>query len=166
GSLKLFGDADELTRRTAALCRGMGHEARIRRASTPLAALIQARADAGSLDRVALRHAAVEPQRLTAERIERLANMGIHTVGQLLALPSRGRAKRFGEDLVDYLARLTGERPDPRRCIRPAERFRADLHLLEPLHSKEALAFPMQRLLTDLHHWLVARQLGAGQLRW
>lgn len=166
GSLKLFGDAALLARQAAELCRGMGHEVRVRWAATPLAALVLARSDAASLKLVPLRHAAVEPQRLTAERVERFANMGIHTLGQLLALPSRGLAQRFGEDLVDYLARLTGERPDPRPCIQPAEHFRADLHLLEPLNSKEALAFPMQRLLTDLEHWLRARQLGSEQLHW
>ncbi len=166
GSLKLFGDAVELARRARTLCRDMGHEARVRWASTPLAALVLARADTHRLDRVPLRQADVEPERLTAQRIERLANMGILTLGQLLALPRQGLARRFGNDLVDYLARLTGDRPDPRRCIQPPERFQTTLHLLEPLNSKEALAFPMQRLLTDLQHWLIARQLGTEQVRW
>lgn len=166
GSLSLFGNATELARQVETVCHGMGHEVRVRRAATPLAALVLARSGAADLERVPLAHAAVEPQRLTAEHVERFANMGIHDLGQLLALPRRGLAKRFGEALVDYLARLTGERPDPRPGIRPAERFQSALHLLEPLNSKETLAFPMQRLLGDLQHWLVARQLGAEQLRW
>ncbi|MFW6094050.1 MAG: Y-family DNA polymerase [Pseudomonadota bacterium] len=166
GSLKLFGDVTELARRVAALCRDMGHETRVRWAATPLAALTLARADASRLGQVPLPQAAVEPERLSADRLERLANMGIRTVGQLLALPRQGVARRFGQDLVDYLARLTGERPDPRRCIQPPEHFRAPLHLLEPLSDKEALLFPMQRLLSDLQHWLVARQLGAERLCW
>jgi protein ImuB len=166
GSLKLFGDVDQLAQRAHTLCRDLGHEVRIRWAATPLACLTLASADVAGLGQVPLARAALEPEQLTPERIERFANMGIRTLGQLLALPSRGLAARFGEDLVDYLARLTGERPDPRPAISPPERFRATLHLLEPLRSKEALAFPMQRLLIDLQHWLVARQLGAEQLRW
>jgi protein ImuB len=166
GSLKLFGKVDRLARRARALCHDLGHEVRIRWASTPLACLTLVQADAASLDRVPLGRAAIEPEPLNAERIERFANMGIHTLGQLLALPSRGLGERFGEDVVDYLARLTGDRPDPRPTIAPPERFHAILHLLEPLDSKEALIFPMQRLLIDLQHWLVARQLGVERLRW
>ncbi|MFU8817337.1 MAG: Y-family DNA polymerase [Pseudomonadales bacterium] len=166
GSLKLFGDVDQLAQRARALCHELGHEVRIRWAATPLAALTLARADTSSLGQVPLDQAAIEPKQLTPERIERFANMGIRTLEQLLALPSRGLAQRFGKDLLDYLARLTGERPDPRPSISPPERFHATLHLLEPLDSKEALIFPMQRLLIDLQHWLVARQLGAEQLRW
>ncbi len=165
-SLRLFGAADVLEQQITALCRNLGHEVRARRAATPLAALILARANASCLGDVPLVQAAVEPERLDADRIERLANMGVQHLAQLLTLPQRGLAQRFGADLVDYLGRITGERPDPRPAIAPAEQFAATVHLLEPLNDKEALAFPMQRLLTDLQHWLVARQLGAEQLVW
>ncbi|HEX7038388.1 MAG TPA: DNA polymerase Y family protein [Pseudomonadales bacterium] len=166
GSLKLYDGAEALCRRAERLCRELGHEVSLRSAKTPLAALALARSGVSRLRKVPLADAALEPGRLTPERIERFANMGIHTLGQLMALPRRGLVRRFGDDLVDFLDRLTGDAPDPRRCIQPAERFRVDLHLLEPLNSQEALAFPMQRLLGDLHHWLVARQLGTELLRW
>lgn len=165
-SQRLFGDAGVLGERVAALCRELGHTVRGRLGRTPLAALILARAGAESLGRVPLRAAALEPERLLPERIERLANMGVRTLEQLLALPRSGLARRLGADLTDYLDRITGERPDPRPLVAPAEGFRASLHLLEPLDSKEALTFPMQRLLNDLQHWLEAHQLGAEQLRW
>ncbi|MEQ8910766.1 MAG: DNA polymerase Y family protein [Pseudomonadales bacterium] len=165
-SLKLFGDAAHLAGQAEAVCRDLGHEARARWARTPLAALALARAGAASLDDVPLAAAAIEPAHLTAEQIERCANMGVRTLGRLLALPRRELARRFGDGLIGYLARLSGDRADPRPGIRPAERFRSTLHLLEPLASKEAIVFPMQRLLTDLQHWLVARQLGAEQIRW
>jgi len=165
-SLRLFGDTKTLGERVTALCRELGHTVRGRCGRTPLAALILARAGADNLGRVPVSAAALEPERLPAERIERLANMGVRTLEQLLALPRSGLSRRLGADLADYLDRITGARPDPRPLVAPAERFRASLHLLEPLQNKEALAFPMQRLLNDLQHWLVARQLGAEQLRW
>lgn len=165
-SLRLIGDAAALARRTAAACRDLGHDARARWAPTPLAALTLARADTPTLEAAPLPAAAIEPEHLGAADIERFANMGIRTVGQLLALPRREVARRFGDGLGGYLARLAGDRPDPRRGIRPAEQFRSVLHLLEPLNGKDALIFPMQRLLTDLQHWLVARQLGAERLCW
>lgn len=166
GSLRLFGDAAELVRQVEATCRELGHAVRLRLASTPLAALTLARAGADDLNQVHLSHAAVEPGRLPPEVIERFANMGVHTLGQLLALPARGLARRFDTSLVDFLDRLAGKRPDPRPVIRPAEHFRTAVHLLDPLNSKEAVTFPMQHLLTSLQHWLVTRQLGTEQLRW
>jgi protein ImuB len=165
-SLRLFGDAAALAHRAAATCHDLGHDVLVGWAPTPLAALTLARADVAGIDEAPLSAAAIEPDHLTDVHIERFANMGVHTLGQLLALPRREVARRFGGGLGDYLARLTGDRPDPRPAIRPAERFRSTLHLLEPLNGKEALAFPMERLLTDLQHWLVARQLGAERLCW
>lgn len=165
-SLRLFGAADDLARRIAELCGELGHEVRARLARTPLAAWILARADVDDLGRASLDAAAVESDRLPAAHIERLANMGIHTLGQLEALPRRELARRFGGALGGYLDRISGARPDPRPTLKPAERFRASLHLPEPVKDKQALMFPMQRLLSDLQHWLVSRQLGAEQLRW
>jgi protein ImuB len=165
-SLKLFGDASALARRAEVACRDLGHDVRVRWAPTPLAALTLARAGTPTLEAAPLQAAAIEPEHCGDGLIERFANMGIHRVGQLLALPRREVARRFGAGLGDYLARLAGERPDPRPAIHPAERFRSDLNLLEPVSGKDALAFPMQRLLTELQHWLVARQLGAERLCW
>ncbi|MFN2166154.1 MAG: hypothetical protein ACK2U9_07805, partial [Anaerolineae bacterium] len=103
---------------------------------------------------------------LEPARVESFANMGIHHLGQLLALPRRALARRAGQELIDQLRRITGDLPDPRPYLEPAHRFRHDLHLLEPVNSKEALGFLMQRQLTALHHWLVGRQLGAELLLW
>jgi protein ImuB len=144
-SLKLFGEAGELARRVAELCRNLGHQVAVRSAATPLAALILARAGAARLEEVPLPLAAVEPGRLAEERIERLANVGVRTLGQLLALPASGVSQRFGSDLTDYLARITGERPDPRHLVRPRQRFRTTAHLLDPVSDKQALGFPIQR---------------------
>jgi hypothetical protein len=139
GSLRLFGDRQTLEQRIEALCGELGHRVRIRCATTALAAMILARSDAPSLGEVALRHAAVEPQRLSAERIERLANMGIHTLQQLTNLPAKGLARRFGPDLVDYLERISGKRPDPRRTIRPAEHFCMFLQEIEKGADRNAV---------------------------
>ena len=165
-SLRLFGAADELVQRITGLCGELGHQVRARLARTPLAAWVLARADTADLGRADLAAVAVESAALSGDRIERLANMGIHTFGQLAALPRRELGRRFGSGLVDYLDRITGTRPDPRPALAPAERFRASLHLPEPVKDKHGLMFPMSRLLGDLQHWLVSRQLGAEQLRW
>ena len=161
GSLRLFGDVAALAQQVEALCGSLGHEVCCRWAKTPLAALLLARSRAAQIDEVPL-----SCMNLNTDQVERLANMGIYSLGQLLSLPRQSVARRFGQHLVDELQRLSGTLPDPQPCLQPAQQFHHDLHLLEPIHSKEALLFPMQRLLIELHHWLIGRQLGAELLVW
>ena len=48
------------------------------------------------------------------ETLERLARMGVRTIGQVLRLPRAGFARRFGTDSLAVLDRLTGRSPDLR----------------------------------------------------
>lgn len=162
-SLELFGDAAELAQAASQLCENLGHQVQKRTAPTPLAALVMARAGAQRLQDVPIAQAQIPA---ASKHVERFANMGMHTLGPLLHLPELELGQRFGPDLLAFLSRLTGQLPDPRHCIEPSAEFDQALHLLEPIQDKNALLFPMQRLLNDLEHWLVARQLGAEQLCW
>lgn len=154
----------------AARCRRLGHEGSMAAAATPLAALVLARSAAGvgtpRDDVDALHHAALVHTDLPAKNLERLANMGITRIGELHKLPAWELGKRFGPALVDYLARLTGQKADPREYIEPPETFRSSVHLLEPIRGKGALLLPMRRLLAELVRWLAKRQLGVNALTW
>ena len=161
GSLKLFGDLRRWQAQVATLCRSLGHAAVLRPAATPSAALALARAGLSRLDDVPLAHT-----ELDESDVESLFNMGIGKLGALLQLPEVELGPRFGTGLTNYLQRLTGKAPDSRHCIEPAPVFASSLHLLDPITDKEALLFPMQRLLTELEHWLIARQLGTARLLW
>lgn len=161
GSLKLFGSMHAWQSQVAGLCRNLGHVAVLRTAATPAAALALARAKTSSLPDVPLIHTELAPS-----KVESLSNMGIKTLGPLLRLPKTELGQRFGAELTNYLGRLTGAAPDPRHCIEPKPVFTSSLHLLNPITNKDALLFPMQRLLTELQHWLIGRQLGAECLLW
>ncbi len=161
GSLRLFGDLNAWQPQVAALCRDLGHAAALRTAATPSAVLALARAGASRLADVPLAHT-----ELGESEVESLSNMGIRTLGPLLQLPEAELGQRFGAGLTNYLQRLTGAAPDPRRCIEPAPVFASSLHLLDPITDKGALLFPMQRLLAELEHWLIGRRLGAARLLW
>lgn len=161
GSLKLFGDVAALAHEAVAVCHSLGHCVHQQVATTPAAAMVMARAGASRLADVSLAHTDLAPT-----MVERFANMGMHTLGPLLQLPSVELGQRFGPELLNLLQRLTGELPEPRTCIHPSAQFERSLHLLDPIRNKDALLFPMQRLLNELQHWLVARQLGAEQLLW
>ena len=172
-SLKLFGGAEALAENLASLLRRLGHAVRIAAAPTPSAAVVLARtgipnvADAdGNPD--ALRAAPLEcaGSEIEARDIERLANMGIFQFGQLLDLPRDELGARFGPALPNYLARLAGDAPDPLRPIVPREKFSSSLHLIESVSDKDALLFPMRRLVSELAAWLCAKQLGVRSLIW
>ena len=176
GSLRLFGDgranATALTtvlRKVAACFRGLGHRAQLAAAATPLAALALARAGLDGLPEdatAALRQVPLACLDISAPQLERLANMGLRHLGQVLELPAAELGSRFQPPLVDYLHRLTGRKADPRPCIEPPERFRSTAQLLEAASDLDALLLPMRRLAVELAHWLTARRLGSAALIW
>ena len=169
GSLALFGGDQAFRKAVSRLYEHLEHAHRLATAPTPLAALILARADYGERPgdpMTTMRTVPVAALDLADKEQERLANMGIRRVGQLLELPTDELGKRFSAELIDTLHRLTGRRADPRDSIAPAERFHARLHLPEPIRDKNALLFPMRRLADQLAHWLQARCLGTGRLIW
>ena len=171
-SLKLFGGAKALAAGLFALLRRLGHAARIAAARTPAASMVLARAGIPNVtaDRSfdALRAAPLEcaGAEIEARDIERLANMGIFQFGQLLDLPRDELGTRFGLALPNYLARLSGDAPDPVRPIVPREKFSSSVHLIESVSDKEALLFPMRRLVSELTTWLFAKELGVRSLIW
>ena len=170
GSQRLFGGMTTLAGKLAADCRRCGHEQSLAVAATPLAAVMLARAGMGIVAeqpvRTALCGAPLVHGDLRPRDLERLANMGITRIDELLGLPRRELGKRFGAALIDYLARLTGEKSDPRTFIEPPERFHSSVHLLEPVRGKDALLFPMRRLATELARWLARRSFGTRRLTW
>lgn len=169
GSLRLFRGGEAFRSMVSQLYDRLGHAHRLATAPTPMAALILARAGLGQRPGEAMatvHEAPLDAMDLPDAETERLANMGITRIGQLLALPTAELGKRFSDALVNDLDRLTGRRADPRESIAPVERFHSRLHLLEPIRGRGALLFPMRRLADELEHWLNARCLGAGKLVW
>ena len=176
GSLRLFGRGQAsaaalatLRGEVAACFRGLGHHAQLAAAGTPLAALALARAGLAGLPgnaEAALRQVPLACLDFSAQQLERLANMGLRRLGQVLALPAAELGSRFQPPLVDYLHRLTGRKADPRPHIEPPERFRATAQLLEAVAESSALLPPMRCLAEQLARWLAARRLGTGLLIW
>ncbi|MET0379330.1 MAG: DNA polymerase Y family protein [Spongiibacteraceae bacterium] len=95
-----------------------------------------------------------------------LQQMGIATLGDLLALPVAAIGKRFGGQVVRYLQQLRGESADPQSFFIPAPVFRQGLTFLDGIPQRQMLLFPMKRLLHTLCDYLRARQLFCHVLRW
>jgi len=101
----------------------------------------------------------------TPETAQILDAWGIHTFGQLAALPPLGIAARLGEEGT-YLRELA--RGESSRQLRPIEeplQFEDTLELDYPVDLLEPLAFLLARLINDLCQRLSSRALAANEIR-
>ena len=174
GSLHLFGGSDGLIRAFAKECGAVGIEPAIALAPTPLAATAAARVGephgepfivtnqaqlVGRLSSLSL-----APLRWPQDVVERLARMGVRTIGQALRLPRAGFARRFGPEQLSELDRLIGRNADLRHHFKPRERFRRRRELTYELENNEAVLAVLAPLLTDLGKFLQERQCGITEL--
>jgi protein ImuB len=171
GSLRLFGGLEALCGRIEAECRAARMQPAIALAPTPSAALACARAGVParitSLSQLA---GALAPLPLAALRwdeatLERLAAIGVRTIGGVLRLPRAGFAQRFGTERLALLDKLAGRRTETRRGFRAAERFRARFEPDYELEDLDAVLASLWLLLVDLQHFLESRQCGVTVIR-
>ena len=166
GSLRFFGGIRPILQ---ALKRGldeMGYSATMACAPTATAALLLARAGMQkiinckrALEAVVatLPLAALECDARTAQT---LRAVGVSSVGDLMALPRDGLARRCGQPLLDTVDRALGRLPAPRQFFAPPAQFDARLELAAPVAHSEALLFAANRLLAQLTGFLAARNGG------
>jgi protein ImuB len=170
GSLHLFDGLDGLLRAFQSDCRMLGVESAMALAPTPLAALVAARMGnpfvvtnkaqlVGRLTALPL-----GPLRWPQEVVERLARMGVRTIGQTLRLPRAGFARRFGPEHLAELDRLTGRNADLRHHFQPRERFRRRRELMYEMENKDTILAALAPMLTDLGRFLELRQAGITEL--
>jgi protein ImuB len=139
-------------------------------APTPLAALVAARVGkpfvVTELTRLVgqLMPMPLAALRWPEETLERLARMGVRTIGQVLRLPRAGFARRFGTELLATLDRLTGRSPDLRQRFHAQERFRRRRELSYELESHAAILVALAPLFDELGKFLEARQCGVMKL--
>jgi len=170
GSLHLFNGVEGLSRALASECASLGLKSMVALAPTPLAALVAARVGkpfvvmelarlVGQL--IPLPLAAL---RWPQETLERLARMGVRTIGQVLRLPRAGFARRFGTDSLAVLDRLTGRSSDLRERFHARERFRRRRECFYELENQTALLGALAPLLAELGKFLESRQCGVMKL--
>jgi len=131
GSLHLFNGVDGLHQALANEFASLGVQPVLALAPTPLAALAAARAGKPFVAmNMAQLVGQLTPLPLTTLRwpqqtLERLARMGVRTIGQALRLPRAAFARRFGTEQLATLDRLTGRNPDLPERFTPANVFAA-----------------------------------------
>jgi protein ImuB len=184
GSLHLFNGIDGLLRAFLSECSSLGLEPVLALAPTPLAAQVAARVGVPARDAQPARDGQPDhfivtnksqligrlsalplaPLRWPQEMLERLARMGVRTIGQVLRLPRAGFARRFGPEPLAELDRLTGRGADLRHHFQPRERFRRRRELTYELENNATLLTVLEPLLADLGRFLQVRQCGITEL--
>jgi protein ImuB len=170
GSLRLFGGIGRIlggVREGSAL---MGFTALATAAPTARGAAWLARAGIErSIERTDLLATALAalPVRIAVREggtLEALGAIGARTIGDLLALPRDGLARRFGQGLLDDLDRALGRIADPRAFYVPPARFHARIELPAEVTQAESLLFAAKRLFVQLEGFLAARAGGVQRL--
>jgi protein ImuB len=173
GSLHLFGGVECLSREMAGECSHLKMPCILAIAPTPLAASALARAGRKAGAPAALL-VVTDPAQLIGklsplplatlrwpqDTVERLARVGVRTLGEALRLPRAGFARRFGTAQLLALDRLTGRASDLKDRFEVRARFRRRRELLYELESHAALLAVLEPLLEELGRFLEARQCG------
>lgn len=165
-SLQLFGPWPLFEARLREELAGLGLRQRIVLASNPVAARMLANAHDGLAvtnpddTRAALLDLPIERAGLPPEASDALARMGLHRLGQVMALPRDALARRFSSQVQLHLDQLFGQRSLGLAFYQPPERFEVRLELNFDVESHQALLFPLRRLLNDLAAFLAGRDCG------
>ncbi len=170
GSCQLFGGLASLCVQIEACYAAAGVTAALAVAPTPSAALVSARCG-GRLrltDPQALA-SALAPLPLAALRWpadvrQRLAGMGVRTIGAALRLPRAGFTRRFGPALLQSLDRLVGRQHEARGTFASRERFYGRFAPSYEITQHAALLAVLEPLLADLERFLLHRQRGITRL--
>jgi protein ImuB len=169
GARGYFGGLDRLLARIGAGLVEIGFPGAIAVAPTAGAASLLARAgqectveEPARIER-ALASVPVALLAHAREALDTLSAVGVRALGELIALPRDGVARRFGQALLDEIDRALGRLPEVRPPFVPPEHYHGQLELPAPVEAAEALLFGARRLVVELTGFLQGR--GAGVTR-
>src|SRR5262249_927599 len=130
-SLMLFGGIAQLSAQVRKGVHELGYRSAIGVAPTPQGAWLLGKATALkpavrrgidlTLLSSRLADVPVELFDWPEEKRAALAELGIHTIADCLALPRDGLARRLGAEVLADLDRALGQKPDPRTPFEPAQ---------------------------------------------
>jgi protein ImuB len=171
GCLNYFGGLSTLLGRIDAGLAAIGFSAIVATAPTASAASLLARAGRA----IAIEEGADMDSALAAlpvglldgadEVMETLWGIGVRSVGDVLALPRDGFARRFGASLLDQIDRARDSLPDARALFVAPELYHGQLELPSPVEETEALLFAVRRLVVELAGYLHGRGAGVTRMR-
>ncbi|UXY15378.1 DNA polymerase Y family protein [Chitiniphilus purpureus] len=166
GCLAYFGGLARLRGEVESGAQAQGYAVTSAVAPTPLAA--QWLACQGRVEPVLqadLLHAVLAPLPLTVlplapAQAQTLQQLGLRRLGDVLALPRAGLARRAGRTLPLLLERALGALPDPRPVFVAPDRFERTIDLDWPVETVPVFLMLAQRLLAAQEAFLSGRGLG------
>lgn len=102
----------------------------------------------------------VKALRLPDHNTERLEQLGLCTIGQLIAIPTASLKKRFGQALIDRIQQALGLQPEGLQPVCPAPVFQERLSSLEPVRTAKAITIALEQLLASLCEHLEREKKG------
>jgi len=178
GAARYYGSEAALAALLVEACASAGFESQVGIADSMFAAVVAAR------EQVILAPGAAPGflhERLTAELlgavtdpakarevqgvIELWQRLGVHTLGDLVALPSQALTNRFGELGIWARQLASGADVRPAALRRPETELFATTDFDPPADRVEAAAFAAQSLAAELSAKLAERGLACGHLR-
>jgi len=95
-----------------------------------------------------------------------LRRAGLHTLGDVLALPPAALGRRCGRAFCDFLQRAQGRLQDPRTDYRPPASFSDESWFGYAVKTNGELLPAVRRLLESLCRFLRNTQLRSGEITW
>ncbi|MGB0495497.1 MAG: Y-family DNA polymerase [Kangiellaceae bacterium] len=108
----------------------------------------------------------VELMSLPIKTIEKIQSVGIKSIAKLDSLEKSSIRKRFGILTSEYLAHLFARTAEPKDYFKPPESFIRLVEFVDVIHHREALIFPIKRLIQDLCSFLRLKQKTCQHLYW
>jgi protein ImuB len=98
------------------------------------------------------------------DTVDALRSVGWQCIGDVLTIPRDQLSRRFGGEFTLYIKKLLGEHPDPRSPYRAPPIYRRRFDFADPIHTTEALLFPLRRMLGELQGYLRGRDTALQRL--
>ena len=172
GCLTLFKGLDALLGKVVSGTGSRGYRVLYGLAATPKAAWLLSFADADSaMDLHLDLRARLAPLPLLlldsfSRTVDSLRKAGLHTFGDVLALPTAALGRRCGRDFTLFLQQLLGEREDLQKDYRPPEAFCDEYWFGYEVKANAELLPAVQLLLQSLCQFLRNTQLQTGEIEW
>ena len=106
-------------------------------------------------------HAAGLPSHI----LQVVSKWGLNSIGDFHKLGRVELARRFGDEIVEFLDRIAPPRPRPLTWVTPAIDFEEMIELENPIESLEPLLFILRRFLEQLSHRLESVYLVAQEVK-
>lgn len=103
----------------------------------------------------------VERLEIHPQQIEQLHRLGVHQLAQLWQLPNKELGRRFGIELLNYLAKIDAKVDVGLTYYQPPKFFHKYLELFHEINQAQVLLFPLKRMVQEMsdfllkHEWVI-----------